>query len=126
MVSAQAIQPIEGKLAVDWFWTFKIFIMNSYLSLSPKHRGTIINHMLVYQNFANLILATKCVFFVLPEIDRCKEETHQCSANAECTNNAESYSCTCDAGFVGNGHDCTGSVSEVNTDICFKYLTNDV
>merc|ERR1712003_97549 len=36
----------------------------------------------------------------------CEAETHDCHADATCTNNSGSYECECNAGFTGDGKDC--------------------
>ncbi|XP_073249950.1 uncharacterized protein [Porites lutea] len=40
------------------------------------------------------------------EIDECAAGTHNCSANTFCTNNAGSYTCTCNPGYYGGVDDC--------------------
>ncbi len=42
------------------------------------------------------------------DIDECAADTFTCDANAGCTNTYGSYTCTCNAGYSGNGKMCTG------------------
>ena len=42
------------------------------------------------------------------DIDECTEDTDNCDSNAECDNNAGSYTCTCNDGYTGDGQTCTG------------------
>ncbi|CAH3181378.1 unnamed protein product, partial [Porites lobata] len=40
------------------------------------------------------------------DLDECKDKTHQCDVNANCTNISGSYNCTCMPGYTGNGSIC--------------------
>ncbi|KAJ1467567.1 hypothetical protein T484DRAFT_2027404, partial [Baffinella frigidus] len=42
-----------------------------------------------------------------PGSDECARGTHNCDADATCTNTNGSFSCACDAGYSGNGVSCT-------------------
>ena len=46
------------------------------------------------------------------DIDECKTLTHECDVNATCTNTLGSHTCTCKAGFVGDGTRCSGESLE--------------
>jgi len=41
------------------------------------------------------------------DIDECSESADNCDANASCTNDIGSFTCTCKEGFAGNGTSCT-------------------
>ncbi len=41
------------------------------------------------------------------DIDECSEGTNDCSANAKCTNTPGSFTCACNAGYSGDGVNCT-------------------
>ena len=41
------------------------------------------------------------------DVDECSLGTHNCAANATCTNTDGGYKCTCNAGFSGNGKTCS-------------------
>ncbi|XP_078345545.1 uncharacterized protein LOC144631045 [Oculina patagonica] len=40
------------------------------------------------------------------DIDECMANTHDCAAEANCTNTADSFICTCKDGYQGNGKTC--------------------
>ena len=53
-----------------------------------------------------------CLFsFFILDLDECKDKTHQCDVNANCTNIPGSYNCTCRPGYTGNGSICNGIIS---------------
>ena len=43
---------------------------------------------------------------IISDVDECLD--HDCSPNAVCHNNAGSYQCECDPGFIGDGKQCDG------------------
>ena len=43
------------------------------------------------------------------DIDECKGK-HSCHENANCTNTIGSHVCDCQAGYTGNGQNCTGDL----------------
>ncbi|MBZ4400690.1 EGF domain-containing protein [Myxococcus sp. AS-1-15] len=43
---------------------------------------------------------------VCTDVNECTNGTSQCSVNATCTNTPGSYTCTCKAGYSGNGRTC--------------------
>ena len=47
----------------------------------------------------------------MTDTDECKTTPHKCHINAACNNTYGSYVCTCKAGYIGDGHNCTGSVN---------------
>ena len=49
------------------------------------------------------------IFISVIDVDECRNQTHNCSSNASCTNTAGSYDCTCDPGFSGDGIKCAGT-----------------
>ena len=52
-----------------------------------------------------------CFLFFFLDPDECKDKTHQCDINANCTNIPGSYNCTCRHGYTGNGSICNGIIS---------------
>ncbi|XP_044169274.1 protein crumbs homolog 1-like [Acropora millepora] len=41
------------------------------------------------------------------DVDECLQETDLCSVYARCSNTKGSYNCHCDAGYTGDGRNCT-------------------
>ena len=56
-----------------------------------------------------LAAAVSCVVHI--DLDECALNTHNCDANAICTNTPGHFQCTCDTGYDGNGVSCGGNVS---------------
>lgn len=48
------------------------------------------------------------LFLTVADLDECSTHTHNCDVNADCINTVGSYSCTCKAGYSGDGQTCTG------------------
>ena len=42
------------------------------------------------------------------DLDECNTNTHNCDVNADCLNTVGSHSCTCKAGYTGDGQTCSG------------------
>ena len=48
------------------------------------------------------------------DIDECAEAHSDCHANATCKNNVGSFTCTCNAGSIGDGKTCFGT--------CYRFI----
>ena len=48
------------------------------------------------------------VFFEYLDLDECDSDFYDCDINAVCQNTAGSYTCTCKAGYTGDGRTCVG------------------
>jgi len=56
-----------------------------------------------------LILDAKVwLLLYIADIDECATNNGGCSANASCSNVQGSFSCSCNAGYDGDGVDCAG------------------
>ncbi len=54
-------------------------------------------------------LITLCSAHFISDINECTENMDDCApANSTCDNTPGSFTCTCDAGYTGNGTVCTG------------------
>lgn len=62
--------------------------------------------LLLRINIGELYILRLCVFF--SDVDECSLGTHNCNANAHCSNTIGSYACTCNKGFHGDGIVCEG------------------
>ena len=45
------------------------------------------------------------------DINECILGTHNCHANAACSNTDGSFTCACNSGYTGNGVTCTGMLN---------------
>ena len=58
------------------------------------------------------------------DIDECLESKGtKCDVNAWCINTEGSHKCNCNAGFTGNGFNCSGEIAEVmkHTKVHYEY-----
>ena len=47
--------------------------------------------------------------YIHVDVDECEfEELNECHEEANCNNTFGSYDCICNAGYTGNGRNCTG------------------
>ena len=53
-------------------------------------------------------LALNIYFNYHSDADECRNNSHNCSENATCTNTEGSFNCSCKPGYIGNGHNCSG------------------
>ena len=47
-------------------------------------------------------------FFFFSDLDECASESPACDINAACLNTVGSFSCACNAGYIGDGMNCRG------------------
>ena len=53
-------------------------------------------------------MAFECLNFLSDDDECASAKTHDCDANAKCTNTAGAFTCKCNAGFTGDGKTCKG------------------
>ena len=60
-------------------------------------------------NFSTVMLydAMSTLKNFIADIDECSSG-HTCDSSASCQNTDGSYICTCDSGYIGDGHTCRG------------------
>ena len=46
------------------------------------------------------------LFWMFIDFDECASDDHDCDVNAACQNTPGSYTCSCKAGYTGNGRTC--------------------
>jgi len=62
----------------------------------------------------------------ISDVDECATNSHQCSSLATCHNVPDSYYCTCNTGYTGDGLNCTGNDDDYGfsfTSLC--HITDD-
>ena len=60
------------------------------------------------------MMLAKYVVYFIPDIDECP--LSPCDTNSECTNTLGNFTCTCNAGYGGDGKNCAGKA------ICDLYV----
>ena len=70
----------------------------------------------VYSFFMNICF--------LLDVDECLLNIHDCSVNADCSNNLGSYSCKCRDGFSGDGKVCSKGWLIISLHLIGKLLLN--
>ena len=50
------------------------------------------------------------VLFLFLDVDECSSIADICDVNAACKNTKGSYTCTCKAGYTGDGQTCSGKM----------------
>ncbi len=75
------------------------------------HIVPIFTHRCINRNtpsrFSSRIYEFFVVYFPI-DIDECSASVPVCDVNANCQNSDGSYSCSCKAGFTGDGKTCAG------------------
>ena len=72
------------------------------------------------------IVTTRYIYndsILASDIDECALRTHNCNANAECTDTIGSFNCTCNPGFEGDGVSCTGNTHWQHLQVWRHYET---
>ena len=107
--------------------------MHERISYTKRSHRSIINHY-HYQYWRNYLhvslngsrqLIFFACFFMPIDIDECVSGVHDCHSSASCTNNAVSYTCSCNNPYTGDGKTCTYPVAGEYcplTLLYFKYV----
>ena len=107
----------EGSLvlAILDIWTTEqpvlviLFVWHIYCDTVASKDLTYEAHALLsnlYVGFRNLPLGSVPV----SDVDECADGSHNCDANAACTNTQGEYTCTCKSGYMGDGATCSGNI----------------
>ena len=67
---------------------------------------------------------SKLLYYQHSDIDECSNGVDNCSQYASCTNTLGSYNCTCIAGYLGDGFDCSEYIHTLPTK--FALMSYDV
>lgn len=65
-------------------------------------------HLHSLSGFMRHCICLPLVVAMNTDIDECVQEVDPCSKHAYCSNEAGSYTCACQPGFVGTGEICVG------------------
>ena len=57
--------------------------------------------------------------YLTTDVDECSSNSHSCDVNAVCSNNHGSHTCTCKAGYTGDGKSCNGMLFSF---FCFLFV----
>ena len=68
-----------------------------------RHKDSSISFLL--HNFTSHLLCSNNL-----DIDECSNGIHDCNGNATCMNTAGHFNCTCNSGYSGDGHLCSGII----------------
>ena len=105
----------SGKTTTHYF----IIIISLH---SVNSKPSAVKHLHDNYNFHKPII--RCVLYVLLfaiDNNECTANTHNCHSDATCNNAYGSFTCTCNAGFSGNGMTCTGK-SCLLVVLCYEKL----
>ena len=72
-------------------------------------------HVFYYYHHHHLFIFRNVVVSWI-DINECEDGSHNCDRDANCTNTAGSFICTCNPGLVGNGRSCTGIMILISID----------
>lgn len=85
---------------------------------------TLVTVKSIYQYYTHCFIAYLIHIF-LSDSDECREGSHDCDENAECSDTLEGFDCTCLPGFTGDGRTCVGGLAHQSYNICeFCYYTH--
>ncbi|XP_013404379.1 fibrillin-3, partial [Lingula anatina] len=126
--ACQGVSPCGAQFPYYWIVVCNYYPGGNYQGQSPYNSGTPCSNCPSNQYLANPCNNGLCVTETECEIsggcgggatDECAAGTHNCDANADCTDTADGFTCACRAGYTGDGQTCT-DINECteNTDNC--------
>ena len=66
--------------------------------------------MLYYISLMLVLEISHPGFVLVLDVDECADGSHNCDANAACTNTQGEFACDCDYGYEGDGTTCHGKI----------------
>ena len=60
--------------------------------------------------------------FLSLDLNECDLDTHVCHDNATCTNTDGSYICECIDGYIGDGFNCSGTVTNESSCLVVNFF----
>lgn len=81
--------------------------------IAPEEATVLISKCVIYsqaQVTVTIIVYYIYSIFIFPssDSDECREGSHNCDENAECSDTSDGFDCTCLPGFTGDGRTCVG------------------
>lgn len=67
--------------------------------------------MAIYMKYGYQLIDCQCTSFLILASDLNECDKTPCDLNAVCTNVFGSFKCKCNAGFIGDGLNCTGETA---------------
>ena len=61
---------------------------------------------------SNLVKNIIFLFLSCEDVDECVDGSHNCHAEAMCSNTEGSFTCTCNTGYEGDGKECIGKFNK--------------
>ena len=80
-----------------------------------------------YLNFGDIVIIG-IFLLIISDIDECTSSIDDCHKDAQCSNTDGAFTCNCNAGFTGDGRQCTGvipwdSIVFFPSLFCFEIIT---
>ncbi|XP_065053803.1 uncharacterized protein LOC135682724 [Rhopilema esculentum] len=87
-----------------WYKNNQIISKKEYLQIDGNLNDTGRYHCVA--SIDGIMAESNQVQVQIYDVDECHYKNHTCDLNATCANTLGSFTCTCNAGFVGNGFKC--------------------
>lgn len=86
------------------FFLLKLFCSNSPIHAAPVAGGSCSKLISEVHNISEHE-PSDWHYGICPDVEECRLRLDDCHPNATCHNTFQSFECTCNRGFMGNGHD---------------------
>ena len=107
---AQFYLAVKYLFSLKWslMLTINILAMSFRMRKNAYHKGEIMA-LSIFTVFEHTLFIIKCLF---SDINECTTNSHSCDVNAVCQNTVGSHTCSCKAGYTGDGKTCDGKLLE--------------